>query len=613
MAGSLRVAWVALAALLLSALPAVGQLQFGDLSSNLNGSLSAGYTGDYGNQISSSHGWGVGGSGTLSGSYYNPNFVSFNVSPYLDQSRANSNYQSISDASGVNVSTSIFSGSHFPGAISYAKAYNSEGNYSVPGAANFVTHGNSDTFGINWSEALPDAPSLSAGFNMGSSQYSIYGAGDEGTSSFRSFHVNSGYRLFGFGLGAYYSTGESSSQAPELANILQETEIHSDNSAYGLNLGHAIPLHGSFSANINRSDVSSNFLGENYSGTIDTINTSAGVQPTNKLHLGVTADYSDNLTGQLFQSVIAAGGVVQGLNTNQESHSMDFLGNVSYSFLPNLQTSGFGERRVQYFLGTNYGANSYGGSASYGHGLFGGTFNGSVGLSENTADNRPGNTLGFSATTNYSRRILGWRVTGHFSYAQNVQTLLITYMNSSYNYGGSVARRWGKLSFGAGAGGGRTGLTEQPGVASSSADYNANVGYSHWITLSGSYTRSSGTGLQTGAGIAPVPPLVPSPILPSSLLLLYGGSGYSFGLGSSPAKRLSLGAGYSKANSNIVNDGFSSQNHNDQFNAFAQYQFRKMYFNCGFARLEQGFSAATTPPAVISSFYVGVSRWFNFF
>jgi len=591
----------------------MGQLQFGDFSTSLNGTVSTGYSADYGNEINSSHGWGVGGSGTLAGSYYSPNFVSFNVSPYYDQSRANSNYQSISDASGVNVGTNIFSGSHFPGSINYAKAYNSEGNYALPGVANFVTHGNGDTFGINWSEALPDAPTLSAGFNMGSSQYSIYGTDDEGTNSFRSFHVNSGYTLLGFGLGAYYSTGENTSQAPELANILQETQIHSDSSAYGLNLAHVIPLRGSFSANINRSDVSSDFLGEGYSGTVDTINTNVGVQPTYKLHIGANANYSDNLTGQLVQTVIAAGGVVQGLNTNQESHSMDFMGTVSYSFLPNLETSGFGERRMQYFLGTNYGANSYGGNAAYTHGLFGGTFSGSVGASDNTVDNRPGNTLGFTAITNYSRRIRGWRVNGHFSYAQNVQTLLITYMNSQYSYGGSAARRWGKLSFGAGAGGGRTGPTEQRAVASSNASYNANVGYSHWITLNGSYTRSSGTGLQTGAGLVPVPTPVPSPVLPSSLLLLYGGSGYSVGLGSSPVKRLSLGAGYSKANSNIVNDGFSSRDQNEQFNAFVQYQFRKMYFNGGFARLEQGFSASPIAPAVISSFYVGVSRWFNFF
>jgi hypothetical protein len=43
------------------------------------------------------------------------------------------------------------------------------------------------------------------------------------------------------------------------------------------------------------------------------------------------------------------------------------------------------------------------------------------------------------------------------------------------------------------------------------------------------------------------------------------------------------------------------------------YQFRKLYFTSGYSRLEQGFSAAGTKPEIISSYYMGLSRWFNFF
>ena len=114
------------------------------------------------------------------GFFYNPNFLSFNASYFLNQSRANSNFQSISNASGINLSTNIFGGSHFPGSITYSKLYDSEGNYAVPGLANYVTHGDNDTFGINWSENLPDVPSFSAGFQMGSGKYSVYGTNDEG-------------------------------------------------------------------------------------------------------------------------------------------------------------------------------------------------------------------------------------------------------------------------------------------------------------------------------------------------------------------------------------------------------------------------------------------------
>ena len=95
-------------------------------------------------------------------------------------------FQSISDASGVNLSTSIFSGSKFPGSVTYSKAYDSEGNYAVPGLANYVTHGNSDTFGTNWSENLPGVPSFSAGFQVGTSDYSVSVPTTRGTT--RSIH-----------------------------------------------------------------------------------------------------------------------------------------------------------------------------------------------------------------------------------------------------------------------------------------------------------------------------------------------------------------------------------------------------------------------------------------
>jgi len=38
-----------------------------------------------------------------------------------------------------------------------------------------------------------------------------------------------------------------------------------------------------------------------------------------------------------------------------------------------------------------------------------------------------------------------------------------------------------------------------------------------------------------------------------------------------------------------------------------------MYLTGGYSNLVQGFSASGTPPENVSTFYIGVSRWFNFF
>jgi hypothetical protein len=607
----LRVAWLVRAGIVLMVVPVSAQLKIGELSTNLSGTISPGFSAEYGNETPSSHNWILAGAGTFNGSFYSPNFLSFDSTFYLNQSRANSNYQSISNSSGFNVNANVFGGSHFPGSIDYSKAYNSEGNYDLPGVANYVTHGNSSTFGINWNENLPKAPSFSAGFQSGNSQYTVYGANDQGNTDFDSLNLHSSYNVAGFNLGAYYTDGASHSLIPEVVSGEPGTETHSSSSGIGLNVSHRLPLQGSIGGSINRSDWSSTYLGSTNNGTVDILNGDASFHPTEKLSFTANAVYSDNLSGQLLGAVVAAGGVVAGAASNQASNSLDLIAVATYLPLPRLQTSLYVERRDQTFLGESYGVTSYGASAVYTRNILRGNFNASGTVTENTDDKSGEDTLGFSTSENYSTVILGWHANGSFSYAQNAETLLVTYMNSYYNYSFNARRTWGQINFSAGAGASRTGLTQQVGTVSSSESYNASLGYGHWLTTNGNYSRASGQALSTGAGLVPVP--VPSPALPSNLISLYGGKSYSFGLASTPVKRLVISGSYSTSTSNLSSNGVASANLNDQFSGLVQYQTRKLYFNSGFARLGQGFSGSGSPAETVSSFYIGVSRWFNVF
>ncbi|MGA8087060.1 MAG: hypothetical protein WCA10_07125 [Terracidiphilus sp.] len=601
--------WVTAGSLLV-ANPAGAQIRFGETSTSGTGTISSGYTANYGNMTPSSHGWTLGGAATLTGSFHSPNFLSYNVSPYLNQSRANSNFQSISDASGVNLSANIFAGSKFPGSITYSRAYNSDGNYAVPGLANFVTHGDSGVFGINWSENLPDAPSFSAGFQSGNSLYSVYGTNNDGKNTFHSLNLHSGYRWAGFNMGAYYTKGAAHSIIPPVLTATI-SDLQSDNTAYGYNLSHLLPWRGSFAGSINRASWNTTYLDTNSNGSIDTMNATAGVHPTAKLSVTATASYSDNLTGQIIQSVIGAGGVTPILNSDQSSNSLDLMTVATYTPLPNLQTAGFFERRTQTFQGQDYGVKSYGGDATFTHKLLEGTINSAVSITANSSDQSGQDSIGISASENYSNRILGWRLNESFSYAQNAQTLLVTYMNSYYNYSGNISRNWGLFNISAGGGGGRTALTDQAGTSNSSESYNAGIGYGTFLTATGSYSKADGQALATGAGLVGVP--VPTPILPSDLVSLFGGKSYSFGVSSTPVKKLIFAATYAKSTSNTQSSGIASSNENTQYNALIQYQVRKLNFISGYARLEQGFSNSGSQPEVISSYYMGISRWFNFF
>jgi len=580
---------------------------------NMNGTISAGYSATYGNQTGSTHDWGLGGTGTLSGDYYSPNFLSFNFSPYYNQSQANSNFQSITQSTGFDFSSSIFGGSEFPGSISYSKAYNSEGNFALPGLPNYTTHGNNDVFGISWSEVVKGFPSLSFSFQNGSDEYSIYGTNNNGNTGFHSFTLHSGYVVQGFSLSAYYQNGVSHSEIPQLfTNQEQPLTVTSNSDGYGFSVSHSLPWSGGASASFNRTSFGTQDNGYDYNGTVDLITATAGVQPTQKLHLSVSSSYSDNLTGSLYQALAPSGILTPPITQNEGSHSLDTVGVASYLVSRNLQAQADIEWRDQYFLGESLGEMSFGGGLIYTHALLGGTLNGSFFATDNRIDNsQHQDTLGLSGTINYNREIAGWVVSGSFSYAQNVQTLLISYTTSFYNYSGQVRRRFRKFSWNAGAGASHTGFTEVPGTSSHSASVTTGIGWSHWITANGGYAEASGIAVPTGGGLVAPPPTVPLPL--PSLLVFYGGHSYSAGLGSSPLRRLIIGASYSKATSNTTNAGSGSWNASKQANLYVQYQFRKVYLTGGYATLSQGFSASPTGPATISSYYLGVSRWFNFF
>jgi hypothetical protein len=605
-----------MAGLVLLALPAAAQLQVGEVSSTLFGNISAGYAADYGNEIQSDHGLNVGGAATASGYYYNPNFLSFNISPYYGQSRANSSYQSTTDSSGVNLSTSIFSGSHFPGSVSYAAAYNSEGQFAVPGLPNFTTHGNSDTFGVAWSEFVPGLPTLTASFQRGSNQYSVYGSTDNGNSDFHSFTLSSAYSIAGFNLGGSYNNGASNSLIPEVFQGEQTGTITTDNSGFGFNATHSLPWNGNFFTNFYRSDINTDYLGYNYKGDFDTTVLGAAMQPTQKLHVSVSASYTDNLAGVLFSSLLSSGGTASSGNTLvptnnlDSSHAWDLTGAANYSVSPNLQFQGQVDRRDQSYLGENFGATSYSAGLTYSHSLVGGTLNTGVSVLDSMIDNSNENGLGFSASANYTRRIGGWFVGSSFNYAQNVQTALITYMASIYGYSANVRRRWGNFNWNASFNATHTGLTNQPGSDSSSQGYSSSFGWGRWVTVTGNYAKADGIGLITGGGILPVN--LP-PILPQNLITLYGGTSYGFGLSSAPKRGLTVAASYAKSSTSTTTSGIGSSNQFEGKNLLIQYQFRKMYFTAGYAQLSQGFSVAGIPAANVSSYYFGVSRWFNFF
>ena len=592
-------------------LGAYAQVTVGDnVSMNLNGQASVGYTADYGNTLPSDHGLNVGGTANLTGSYYTPNFLNFNISPYYNQSRANSSSQSISDSSGVTATAFLFSGSRFPGSISYSKAYNSLGTFGAPGVANYTSHGNGDAINVGWGVNLPDLPSLSVSYLQGHDNYSIYGQDANGSSSFHNVNLHANYAVAGFNLNGGYVYTQNHSRYPLLlTNEEQTSDNNSKSFSFGAN--HPLPLHGSFSANFNRSDFHSDFSQSSYSGIVDTISSSAMVHPVATLTLAANTSYTDNLVGTLVQNITTAGGVIQQTTPGQSSNAFDVSGLASYNLTQHIILTGTVERRQQTFFGNTYASNGVTGSVSYWNRVWGGSLSTVLSVTRTSVDSSRQSAVGLLSVVNYSRKVGLWDLAGSGNYYQNTQTLLIGYTTSGFGYNATLGRKFGpSLHWSASAGGSKSLLNRAAGFGSHSENYSTGF-TAKWLGVNASYAKSDGSALLGGAGLVPVP--IPNPIPLPSDLIFYGGHSYGGGVGVNPFKRFTASASYSRAFSDTLNGTTGSHNNTESIVTRLQYQYRQMWFTAGYSKFVQGFSASGSPPANINSYYFGVQRWFNFF
>lgn len=607
----LRFAGLVLVGVLCSSAPARAQVQIGsETQLNLDGTISTGYAGSTANNSPDSHGIIFGGTGNFTGSYHSSQFLNFDVEPFFNQSRDNSSYQSITDASGVIASANLFGGSQFPAYFNFSRLYNSESNYSVPGLANYSTNGDSQTFGAGWSAHFKNLPSFTVGYQQGSSDYSLYGTQQNSSNDFHSVFANAIYTVDGFHLSGGIHYSNANSLLPEIESGEPAEEVSSDSTTYTLNMTRSLPLQGNTWVNFTRSTIGYDSLGLNTSETSDIVNGGLALRPTEKLTTQFSGDYDDNLAGSIFQSVSSTGAISPVSLTESPSHSWGLLGQAQYSLFSGLYVAGTVSYRQQLFLGQSYDSTAYSGSVNYGHNLLGGQFTASTIVTHNSYGTMGGSMLGILTTAIYIRKIGAWGLSGSVSYSRNAQTILIAYTTSGYSYSGSVNRRIKRLIWTGSASGARSMFTEVQGTTTFTQGYSTGLS-GRWLGASAGYSKSSGSGLVTATGISTLPPGVP-PTLVSAIL--YGGTTYSASLGSTPIRRLTVNGSYVESRNNTMGGGsLSSNNKTDEAFAYLSYQFRKMYVNAGYNRLVQGFSASGLAPTMVSTYYVGVSRWFKAF
>lgn len=598
------------------------QVQLGDdLRMSAGGLLTAGYTANYGDQIQSSHGLNFGGNAEINGSYYNPSFLNFTITPYYNQSRANSSFQSLTDSSGVSANANFFSGSRFPGYASYYYSHDSTGTLGLIGSPNFTTVGNGQGFGIGWSALIPDWPTFSVGYSQGSGSGTVYGTNEESSSTTRTLNLRSSYLLKGWQLNAFFTHLDLDSQFPFFLGGQQGGDFTNfSGNDFGINGSHDLPWKGTIGITYNHATYggntgstfneiapNSNYI-TNSNYTTDNETAIMTLHPTRNLTLFADQAYTDNLNGFFYQSVVNSGGGVPLEPVNAESNSSTVSGGANYTFSNHLFAQAEATYYNQAYFGQSYEGSYISGTVGYGKrilDMF--TVSATVIESSNKFAN---SSLGFIGNVNFFRRFGLWETSASFSYAQNVQTLLVTYTTSYYNYGANLHRRLGRGMQWTGAmNGNRSGFTNQPGTVNHGEGFSTSLALRQ-LALTANYVQASGNSILTSTGIQPI---APTPGLPPAGIIVYNGKSYGGGITLTPIPRLSITGTYSHAMSDTLSSTTFSNNRTDIFYGQFQYRLRQISLLGGYTKFSQGISAAGTPPGSQYSYFIGVSRWINFF
>lgn len=590
-----------------------GQVEVGEnLKLSLGGDLSVGYNGTFGSSSDiSGHGLDFGGDAHLHGFYYNPQFVSFDLMPYYHRGQDNSAFQTITNNSGLTASANIFSGSRFPGSVSYARTWDGSSQYGIPGIDGIISHGNSSGFAITWSALLPEWPTLTASFSKSGGSSSIFGSNTESSSDSKTFTLQSTYMIKGFRLMGQYMRQSLDASFPAFELAGQPQESNNNTNTFNVSAGHRAPLHGYWNIGYNHSSYDAQYQ----SGASTSINngstgfftTGLSMSPTQKLSVAFGADYNDNMYGSLQQAILNLGGVpLPQFNYSASEFSVN--GQASYMVFSRMSVTA---RVTHYreFLDTGErGLTQFSGNATfnYAHRFLGSlTFMAGV---VDTATEQGNSGTSFVGNVNFLRTLHRWEISGNFGYMQQVQTLYDLYTTSTMSYGASAKRRVGSLYWMTGFTGSHSGLSQYSGYSSRNESFFTMLRYRRY-NVNAQYSESYGTSILTPTGLVPVPG-IPPPLLPSPIL--YNAKSYGGGVGFTPFRRAQVSASYGKANSDTTGLALAQAFQSTLVNARLEYRLRKLNIEGNFTRFQQSIQRGVVP-AEVNSYYVRISRWFNVF
>ncbi len=583
-----------------------GQVEAGkNLKMLMNGSLGTVYTANYGNYLGSSHSLGFGINGTLEGYYYNPQFLNFQVRPYYDRAQANAESQTINRGTGVDSSVGVFGGSHFPGSISYGRNFNNDSEFGIAGVPSVLGDSSGSNLNVSWSALFSKLPTLQASYSIADSTSTLLGTTNQGTSSSRSFNLNSNYTLGGFNLQGrlgHYNTDLVSPSFLTGATINATSSVTN----YGVIASRRLPLSGSLGLGWSRTTSSS--IGDD--SATNSYSVSTGISPWRRLSLSGYCNYTTNVIAALEQLWFGETAVLPSSNSGSNSNAVYMNTSGTFMVGHGLTVTGYVNHRIQNFQGESSANTQYGGTFNFqkADDLFG-FLRFSVGV-VNTATQDGNSAVGLVTNLGVSHKFGGWETAADFDYSQDTQTLFDIVTTSNYSYGGLLRRRINSsASWSASFRESRSGLAAQEGSKNRADSVVTNLSWEKY-SLSGSYSKSNGEALLTSNGT-----LTPTPLgsILSDYFLTYNARSYAISASTELFRVLTLIGTYTNVSSRATQMELGTFNNGDRYTARIALRMRRLYIIAGFSRAVQESSVVPGGPRRVNSYYVSLSRWFNVF
>lgn len=609
----IQIGWLlVLTTVLTLAAAASAQVTVGDnIQMGLAGDASVGWTGQYDGQDTSSLAFGF--NGNLTGSYYNPKFLNWRINPYYNQSRFNSNFNSLTAAKGINATAGLFTGSNTPIEFNFQKAYDAQNLLNFPGTTgSYESRGNSTSFDVNAGVYYEDYPTLNVSFGKSVSNYEVLGTDANGSGDSRFITIGSSYTVAGFDLSGRFNGNRIGTTLSPVSGF-NDQKINSSQRGFTLSANRRLLDWMRWGTTYSRTHFDTDYALNPTNATFSIVNSDLSMTPTSKLTVNVFTNYSSNLNAQIISGIVAgtqsSGSMAQPLATTELLSSyLDYGANAAYSFTHRLTATARVDRREQNYSQSNIAVTSdvFSSGISYSRDLLGGSFGVHYGFSWFDTNSGNAGVTGHSASASYTRDVLGFNTGMGAQYARNVASALTGYSQDTYSGSLNVAHRlWRGWNAGLGGSYGKSSINGLNEGRTSIETFNAVLSAPRF-SISGNYSKNAGNSLPFGNGTGSLPPVIPG-------LILYSGTSWGAAAGFNPKRRLHITASFSHTQYHTDNINTVTNTLSDRFEIRSEYRWRQMTFNGGFAHIAQGIGVNFNNPDTLNVIYFGVSRHFDIF